>query len=376
MSLTADLQAIKALFGEVERDPEVRAKPRVGPKLVTGFQPFHLGRTWVPEVSDYELLREAGWFKGIAPGGPQPEAPEAPEALGSSMARNSHRPRRHGFGGLPPSGRTNVSEALALLEERRPLLSFWTVTLPTEALREIAWRDCWPRFVDRLLQRPRRKLTRALGHALYVGVVELQGKRTRAAGMPCPHLHVVFQGRRHTKGVWLVKKGELDAMIKGALKEVEIEIQDELTSAGNVQQVRKSVRAYLAKYMTKGSTDAEVWKGGLWQGLIPRQWWMWSEACRELVESCRSPLPTGFMAWVWRHRIRLLEEGWFYLQQCEVPTEAPATYRIFWNKTAHLAALIAQWHEYLVDAQWKAMQEIGIHRVMGEWVYAKPLLFV
>jgi len=372
VSLTADLQAIKAVFGEVERDPEVRGKPRVGPKLVTGFQPFHLGRTWVPDKTDYELLKEAGWFKRIAPEGPQPEAPEALEAMGLSIARNSHRPRRHGFGGLPPSGRANVSEALALLEERRPLLSFWTVTLPPEALREIARRDCWPRFVDRLLQRLRRKLKRALGHALYVGVVELQGKRTRAVGMPCPHLHVVFQGRRHTRGVWLVTPKELDAMIKGALRDVGIEIKDELKSAGNVQQVKKSVRAYLAKYMTKGSSDAEIWKDGLWQGLIPRQWWMWSEACRDLVESCRSALPTGFLAWVWTNRVRLLEEGWFYLQQCKVPTLAPATYRIYWNKTANLAALIAQWQEHLEVAYMTAKRELGIWTVMGQSVYAVP----
>lgn len=373
MGLVADLQALKAVVGPQERGFGVRAKPKVGPKLQTGFQPSRLASQWQGLLSDFQVLEEGGVFASIRAGGPRPEGPEAPEALGSSMARNSHRPRRHGGKGLTSPGRHCVSSALVLLEAMRALLSFWTVTLPTAALLQINERDCWPRFVDRLGQRLRRVLLKRLGVDLCVGVVELQPKRTKREGMPCPHLHFVFQGRRHRLGAWAVSKNELDGIIQGALADVGIHISD-LSAAGNVQQVKRSVRAYLSKYMTKGSSDAEVWMGGLYQGLIPRQWWLWSQECRELVESCTTQLPTGFLAWVWRQREQLLQQGRFYLQQCKVPSEAPATYRIFWNSVANLAAVMAQWHEHLADAMIKARQELGIYTVMGEFVYAKPLL--
>lgn len=373
MGRTADLQAFKAGVGFVERDPKVRAKPRVGPKLQTGFQPFHLGEGFQQDLSDYERLKEAGVFADIEAAGRRPEDPEGPEGLGLSMARNSRRPLRHGFQGLTAPGRHCVSSALSLLEERRDLLSFWTVTLPDDALRHLARVDGLPRFTDRLLERLRRTLERRLGVALYVGVAELQPKRTRAVGYPCPHLHVVFQGRAHRRASWLISPGELDGFIAAALKQTGFDVNGPLISAGNVQRVKRSVRAYLSKYMTKGSSDARLWEGGLWQNLIPRQWWCWSQACRQLVESCTTDLPTGFLAWVWRHRQQLLEAGSFYLQQCTVPQDAPATYRIYWGTVGKLARLMAQWHEHLEDALISARRELGIYTQMGQLIYAKPL---
>ncbi|MFN9908511.1 MAG: hypothetical protein ACK56F_20675, partial [bacterium] len=56
-----------------------------------------------------------------------------------------------------------------------------------------------------------------------------------------------------------------------------------LAQAGNVQQVRKSVRAYLAKYMTKGGNDTAPHVGGKWEGLLPRQWWFWTRPLRAWV---------------------------------------------------------------------------------------------
>jgi hypothetical protein len=240
-------------------------------------------------------------------------------------------------------------------------------------LKAIAERDCWPRFVDRLLQHLRRALKRALGEALYVGVVELQPTRTLTEGMPCPHLHLVFQGRHHRNGRWLLTVASLDEIIAKAIKEVGIDYKEKLVSAGKVEQIKKSVRAYLSKYMTKGSSDAEVWEHGLYRGLIPRQWWMWSDACRDLVESCRSDLPTGFLAWVWRQREELLARGLFYLQRCEVPPEAPATYRLFWNTAANLAMVYGLWQEWLDDEMILCRQQLGIFTQYGSVVYAKPL---
>jgi hypothetical protein len=373
VGLQADLQGFRAGVGFVERHEDIRAKPRVGPKLQTTFQPWHLGVVWRRRLTDQELLEEAGWFKSIRAGGPCAEGPEAPEHLGLSMARNSDRPPRYGFEGLTAPGRTNVSEALALLEAKRSLLSFWSITAPTDALRHIARHDCWPPFVEAVVRRLRRLLQKRLGQCLAVGVAELQPRRTRTLGIPCPHLHLVFVGRLHVRARWAISPAELDAIIRDALAEVGFTVNDDCRSAGNVQRVKRSVRAYLAKYMTKGSSDAEVWKDGPWQGLIPRQWWLWSAECRAMVEACRTELPTGFLAWVWRNAPALLQEGLIYIKRCKVPAEAFKTYRIYWHSVARLALIYARWLEWKEDRLTTARRELGIWTVCGELVYARPI---
>jgi hypothetical protein len=365
--------AVKAVVGPVKRDPTVRARPRLGPRLEVGFQPLHLARKHEPELSAWALLERAGFFKGIKREAPRPEGPEAPEGLGSSVARNSHKPVRNGFKGLSGTGRKNVDGSLRLLQERRSLLSFWTVTLPSEVLRAIAGLDCWGRFVDRLLQLLRRHLERALGVAIYVGVAELQEKRTVREGMPCPHLHLVFQGRSHSKAPWTVSRESLDAMIATAVRYVGIEYAGSYASAGNVQQIRKSVRAYLGKYMTKGSSDARPWKGTPWEGLIPRQWWTWSDACRAMVLRCTLDLPTGLLAWAWRNRDELLERSLVYIHKCEVPPAAPATYQMRFGSVANLAMVIALWQEWFEDELLASRRYLGIYTEHGTTVYGRPL---
>jgi hypothetical protein len=384
--LVADLRALGDVLGDVERDPDVRAKPKTGPRFVTGFQPSHLGKQMKPTFKwrgeeegwedldgDYQVLERAGWFDRIRAAVSRPEGPEAPEGLGLSIARNSHRPSRHGRNGLPAAGRNKVSDALSLLQERRPLLSFWTVSLPTAALIAFAVLGTWAKFVERLLKKLKRALLKRLGLALFVGVVEVQPERSAASGIPCLHLHLVFQGRSHRRGAWAISCKALDAMIESAAKEAGLSEDVSFESAGNVQQVKRSVKAYLSKYMTKGSDDVARWVGGEWEALIPRQWWCWSAEMRELVKSCTVQLPTGFLAWVWKYRADLLDSGAIYLQQCVTPDDAPATYRVYWHNAAKLALLIARWQEWVDDRITTARREAGIYAVMGELVYAKPL---
>jgi hypothetical protein len=135
------------------------------------------------------------------------------EALGLSLARNSKRPPRYGLKGLPTGGRKMVSRALALLEDDRRLLSFWTVSLPTEALIALGRADRWPEFQDRVRKELARLLRRRGLPVRLVGVAELQPQRSRATGIPCPHLHVVFQGRRSPTAPWALSPADLDGVI-------------------------------------------------------------------------------------------------------------------------------------------------------------------
>jgi hypothetical protein len=199
-------------------------------------------------------------------------------ALGLSLGPNSKRPPRYGLQGLTSAGRKQVWRALSLLEEDRRLLSFWTVSLPTAALIALGQGDRWPVFQDRVRKELARLLQAAGLPVRIVGVVELQPKRSRATGIPCPHLHVVFQGRKSPGAPWALSPADLDGVIRAALDTAGALVLDGigeeefLASAGNVQQVKKSVRAYLSKYMTKGGNDTAPHVGGPWEALLPRQW--------------------------------------------------------------------------------------------------------
>ena len=280
-------------------------------------------------------------------------------ALGLSIAPNSKRPARYGLLGLPAAGRKAVSRSLALLEEKRELLSFWTVSLPTDALSELCRLDAWPLFQDRVRKELARLLRRRGLPALLVGVAELQPKRSRAAGFPCPHLHLVFQGRRSRGTGWVLSPSDLDEVIRAALATAGVQAPPDcdaaswLKTAGNVQQVKKSVRAYLAKYMTKGSGDTRQWVGSDAEALIPRRWWLATRLMRALVLEHILPIAFGFIAWVHKFRDDIEEAGLarFRVLPLDDP-RAPLTYEVNWLSCDKLAELVCVWLEDEWDEDW------------------------
>ena len=288
-------------------------------------------------------------------------------ALGLSIAPNPKRPPRYGLSGMPGAGRKAVSRALALLEEKRALLSFWTVSLPTEALLALCRADRWPVFQDRVRKELGRKLQASGLPVLLVGVVELQPKRSLATGFPCPHLHVVFQGRKSRGAGWVLSPADLDGVIRVALATAGVQAPrdcDEKTwlkSAGNVQQVKKSVRAYLAKYMTKGSGETHRWRGTEADNLIPRQWWFWTKPMRALVLDHVLPIAFEFMAWVHRHRREIEEAGLarFRILPLDDP-RAPTTFEVNWLSCSRLAELACIWDEDEWDEEWHKHRRLRV----------------
>lgn len=358
MGLAGDLLALGACLRPME---EERGFGELDPRLRTCYSPR---TSWFSDEyrGDVESERAA---LAVAVG-----AEAQPEALGLSIAPNSKRPPRYGLSGLPAAGRKQVSRSLALLEENRGLLSFWTVSLPTDALIALGRADTWPVFQDRVRKELVRKLQGAGLPALLVGVVELQPKRSLAAGFPCPHLHLVFQGRRSRGTGWVLSPSDLDAVIQVALATAGvqappgIDAASWLATAGNVQPVRKSVRAYLSKYMTKGSGDTERWRGTEAENLLPRQWWMWSRPMREFVLHHVLPIAFGFLAWVHAWKVEVEEAGLarFRVLPLDDP-RAPLTYEINWLSCENLAALIALWQEDEWDEEWHRAYRLRKHRV-------------
>ena len=354
MGLSADLLAVGETLRPEEAqwgDPEVPTA-WLDPRLRTTYSPR---ATWV----------EWRGFKDEEPEGPRQWArvwdcapPQG--GLGLSLAPNSERPPRYGLQGLPSAGRKQVWRALALLEEMRPLLSFWTVSLPSESLTALCERDALPLFQDRLRQELGRLLRRRGLPDLVVGVVELQPQRSRAEGRPCPHWHIVFQGRKNRGSSWALNRADLDGVIAAALATASVPTTD-LQSAGNVQQVRRSVRAYLSKYMTKGSGDCARWVGGRHEALLPRQWWFWTRPLRRWVLEHVLPIAFPFLAWIHEHREQLQarELARFRVLDLSDP-RAPLTYEVDWLGCDKLAHLVYLWQTDQWDAEWHRQSRLSL----------------
>lgn len=346
MGLSADLMALGPALEPQEAqwgDPEVPTA-YLCPRLRSTYSPRATWAEW-RGFGDRPEAKRPEWARVWTPG------PTAQE-LGLSLAPNSERPSRYGLSGMPGPGRKNVWRALALLEEMRPLLSFWTISLPSESLNDLARLGTLPAFQDRL----RRELSRLLRGAglpdLVVGVAELQPKRSRAEGRPCPHWHVVFQGRRDRQSPWALSREQLDGVIAAALATAGVPVPD-LRCAGNVQQVKKSVRAYLSKYMTKGSGDCAQWVGGDHEALIPHQWWFWTKRLRAWVLEHVFPIAFQFLAWVHEHREQLKAMGMARFRVLELSDpRAPTTYEVDWVDPVHLGQLIAIWQSDQWDSEW------------------------
>jgi hypothetical protein len=67
----------------------------------------------------------------------------------------------------------------------------------------------------------------------------------------------VFQGKRPGRRVWALHRTVLDRIILRALGLAGVEGQD-VSAAGNVQPVRRSVAGYLSKYLSKGSDLSDL----------------------------------------------------------------------------------------------------------------------
>jgi hypothetical protein len=358
MGLSAELKALGSAVAPPDEGFQPEGLPRfeLCPRLKTTYSPRVTWQDW--RGFGIEPERDRKWARVWIPDPPGPE-------LGSSLARNSNQPPRYGLKGLPGTGRRSVWRALALLEERRELLSFWTVTLPTAALTALARLGTWPVFQDRLRQELIQRLRRKGLPPMVVGVAELQPKRSRAEGRPCPHLHVVFQGRKARKQPWALNPADLDGVIRAALTTAGVTVppgiegQAWLQSAGNVQRVKKSVRAYLSKYMTKGSGDVKPWVGGPWESLLPRQWWFWSAPLRAFVLEHVLPMAFRFIAWVHANRKEIEAQGHarFRLLPLTDP-RAPMTFEVGWISTGRLAHLIYLWQTDEWDEQWFAAERV------------------
>jgi hypothetical protein len=310
--------------------------------------------TYSPRAEWRPAGRRNDWHDGQLIDGDLFRAPlPEPPPPGLVLARNSDtQGKRNGWKGITPGARRSVHRSCAALEDQRRRVAFWTITLSPEQLDWIERYDRWPDFQQAIRHRLVRAL-RARGlRPLVVGVVEIHPERSMREGRICPHIHVAFVGRQHGWGRWALSTADLDLIICKALMAAQC-FDLEVRACGNVQPVRRSVGSYLGSYMKKGSGPVPVCLENF--ELCPRQWFFRSRELLRLVRMMTVPLPIPFVTWVHDRRDWLAAQG---LLECgRIPIaepRAPAVFGILWGSVANVAAVLAQWHEDIWEAEWEA----------------------
>jgi hypothetical protein len=361
VSLAADLEQLAPSLappGSEGASPCGRG-PRLCPRLITTYSPrVDWPRPDVARHGDWQAhdrWRRLAWV---------PEAPGSPGLV--SPAKSVHR-GPYGASGLTSNGRREIWRSLKLLEDQKTECFFWTITLPTEALAGIAAGRGWAAFQDRVRHELVRLLTDRLGVALVIGVAEVQPKRLRTAGVYAPHLHVAFVGRRKGWVRWAFNHADLDGIIERAAEAAGAPAFT-ATSAGNVEPIRASVAAYMAKYMTKGAQGQKGSPNGLGllaavgeavERLRPRQWWFRSSPLLAWVREHVFPLHLPFVVWVHENRRRLEQLELIRHQQVQgLPESAPLCWRVDWRGPPQLAQVVALWQEWVEDAEWRQVHHL------------------
>jgi hypothetical protein len=123
-----------------------------------------------------------------------------------------------------------------------------------------------------------------------------------------PHIHFVCSGRgkRKPNGRWLLDRSDHDLIIAKAAQYAGLPTTDR-RAAGNIQPVRKSVKNYVSKYLTKQAPVKEVQLDDGYDDLIPHQWWNRSANAHALLEGHLFKLPQGFAMFLVR-RQKMLED--------------------------------------------------------------------
>lgn len=231
-----------------------------------------------------------------------------------SDTHNSHRtpPRaKYGLKGLTGKGRKMIRSGAYILEQRLGTDDVVMITLTVPRLSKpdrIAVAKQWGSLTNRLVQYLSRELVKQGRAPAIVGCVEVQSGRLKKSSEGYLHLHLVCPAHSNEGRTWAIDASELRAWWKGAIERV---TKTTLTQQPRVETaiVKKSVEAYLSKYLSKGSDEGmSEFVDDLGEDCVPGQWWFCSAFMRsEILEGTLSGTNCGaLLESLIEH---LLEEG-------------------------------------------------------------------
>jgi len=193
---------------------------------------------------------------------------------------------RKGLGGITRKGRKSVVNGGLVIESyyERSRLSFVTLTVPPlpEGSRDNLnqnWGEVCHRFNTALGDRLRRFNL----NNIWVYCSEVQEKRFKETGDVYLHLHIVFPNKARGGKDWIVKIPALRSMWLAAMRPLAPEVDDCPWVQVKAEPVKKSVKGYLGKYLSKGAQlTQEVIDAGL-ADQLPKHWWGSSQRVKARV---------------------------------------------------------------------------------------------
>jgi hypothetical protein len=237
----------------------------------------------VPELDDTYTKLVSGDFSPLRK--VPPSSPADSEDIGLSDGAISPIRAARGAKGINPRQRDILCWGAATLERvySRANLSFLTLTLPELSADDLDALKCnWGDIVNRVQLRIKEKLHGMGIKTAIVGCVEIQLERFENTGIVYPHLHLVFRGRRDSGSAWAIKAHQFRQIWRRCCCKFLGATEYDWTASENVQQVKRSVAGYLAKYVSKCATKTGL---GVLPGWTPRDWVFVGRRIRVLYES-------------------------------------------------------------------------------------------
>jgi hypothetical protein len=294
--------------------------------------------------------------------------------MGLSALVISHRPiqkRKKGLKGITSKGKKLVRSCAAMMEDRygRGRLSFITCTMPPIAPDGIATGQCvtqaesekialnWPELQRQFWQTVARRLAREGLPTDYVSVNEVQEQRFRRTGEVALHNHGLFVGR-HPKQMWVIGPNEFRSMWERIISNC-IERPISLPAATQIDSLRKSCKAEMGKYISKGCkiTNAVIEAGKGY--LLPTAWYNASKTLKAEVKAATKIYRDGFAEWIEENRWILRQEKMLSYTEVRIKMQYTTDFGETWKERERTVGIAGRFTSELALQKARSWFESG-----------------
>lgn len=197
--------------------------------------------------------------------------------------KSSRKRGKYGGKGITGYGKKVVKCSAILLQKKygRQSMGFCTLTLPSLAEESLKYLfSSWSQVGRRFFQKYKRACEKKSCVSHYVGVTEIQEKRYKRTGLPVLHIHFAYIARRSGRDrPFFFTPSDFRRWWRESIEQVLLkggytpDYEETYKASVDCQVVKKSVAAYLGKYLSKGSGVVAdiIEKGGAY--MLPSQWW-------------------------------------------------------------------------------------------------------
>lgn len=262
------------------------------------------------------------------------------------------RRKKRGSKGITSRGKKMVKSAASLLEDRngRGRLSLICCTLPSVAddgipsLTNVSADEFehlvlnWPEIERQFWQKVKRRLEFYGLPTDYVAVTEVQenrffGKRREIA----LHIHGLLCGRHPGKD-WSISVAEFRAIWESIISNF-IGRPISLPAGTQIDGLRKSCKAELGKYLSKGCKITQAIIDAGKGHMLPKSWYRLSKSLRAEVKAKMVVHTDGFAEWVEKYRWLLRENKILYYCEKKIKLQYTTDFGETWKERQKLVGI-------------------------------------